>query len=76
MKHCECVFDNPRTMRREGWTEGRCVWYIEAAWIFLVQDLVLSAAFVDLHIEWRSGRVVGDEEALPEHCKDLILKED
>lgn len=41
----------------------------------MVQDFVLSATLVDLHIGWRGGRVIGDTAALPTEYKEMILKE-
>ena len=56
----QCIYDNPRTMRRELWRDGAIV----ASWS--LEHIIMCAANGQTRdpIEWRTGRLDGDREAM------------
>ena len=62
-----CTYDNPDTMSRECWQDGRLVCYYSACvlalkeWPVRERQLYLCANIGD----WVAGQIVGDKEAMP-----------
>lgn len=60
-----CTYDNPATMRRECWQDGRLIHaYDSALYALMVWPVPARAYFFGANIgDWKAGQMVGDPSA-------------
>ena len=64
-----CVYDNPATMARECWQDGKLVCHYKADLFALKEPIPARKFFFGANIgDWVTGQIVGDKEAMMESC--------
>lgn len=73
-----CTYDNPATMCRECWSNGKLLWHYSAQ---LLNELVTSKRhycfpiFLGANVEtWMPGRLIGDKEAISQEILQILEK--
>jgi hypothetical protein len=62
-----CVYDNPNTMAREAWMNGRLLCHVTAE--FLELAVIPTRFVIDMRLNvgrWKEGQKLGDPEAIGE----------
>lgn len=59
-----CSYDNPDTMRREAWKDGKLIMSMDASLFFLKESQKLIVPFQLGGHKWSAGRIWGDPAAL------------
>ena len=62
----KCIYDNPNTMCREAYIDGRIVAYIDARWLIGEEGQWQhnTLLFMGVQKEWNAGNIDGDPDAL------------
>lgn len=62
-----CTYDNPSTMKRECWQDGKLLVFYDYKLFFMEQfPIPADKFFFGANIgPWREGQLVGDKEAMP-----------
>lgn len=69
---CTCVYDNPDTMQRECWQDGRLVRGIDAVLLLEPRAIPDGRLFFGANIgPWNKGQMVGDAAAMTPEVKAL-----
>lgn len=61
-----CTYDNPATMARECWQDGKLICHYKAE-LFFIEPFPVPARFLFFGAnigEWKTGQLVGDKEAM------------
>ena len=66
-----CTYDNPDTMSRECWSDGKLLCAYSAELFFLKEwPLLPSEFFFGANIgDWKTGQLIGDDAALPDEYR-------
>ena len=62
-----CTYDNPSTMARECWKDGRLLCHYQAILLppFAKEPIPADVFFFGANVgEWHEGRIVGDSSAM------------
>jgi len=62
-----CTYDNPSTMARECWNDGRLLCHYQAILLppFAKEPIPADVFFMGANVgEWHEGRIVGDSSAM------------
>jgi hypothetical protein len=66
LEHKECVYDNPKTFRREWWINGEMVAFISIEILHSPNNVWIHSPLERIHNlgKWKIGNVWGDMDAL------------
>ena len=61
-----CTYDNPATMARECWQDGKLICHYKASLLYLREPIPSEYFFFGANVgPWQEGQLVGDPDAIP-----------
>jgi len=66
-----CTYDNPTTMRRECWQDGKLIYWYSASLLLSKGMIPPRYFFLGANIgPWKTGQLIGDRKAMDERYQD------